>query len=658
MTEPRPTRAIILAAGTGSRLGERGDSTPKPLRCVAGVPLLVRVLRTLQGEGIREAVIVIGHEGERIRQRLMAEPSLALTLRFVENREYLKKNGVSLLAAREWVDQPCLLSMSDHLYSPELVRRLLAAELPSGACGLAVDYDIERCFDLDDATKVRREAGRIVNIGKELESYDCLDTGVFRIGPALISELERVHEACGDASLSDGVLALTHRGDFFACDVGEARWIDVDTPEALSKAETMIHVFGDHLGDEPGTGQLPQVDPEAMELFAPSWVRAAKPYNEDHFAIADSGDVQRMMSNESPYAPSPRVLQAIMEAAMRGHQYPAGATQLRDRLGKRDGFAGENVILGAGSTELIDVVIRTFVSPGEEVLLSVPTFSMYEARCRAVGGVPILVPMSVDREHDVPSLIRAVTERTKVVFLCTPNNPTGDRIAESDLRRLLRLGLPTVIDEAYIEFSDGPSFVSLLREFPNAIVLRTFSKALGFAGLRLGYAIGHQALVRLLSRVKIPWNVSVLTLAAAHAVLEDEAEQSARVRELKASREVLVEEISRLPGVTAIPSEANFVLVDISATAWQPDELVAAVLKRGILIRSLTSHHESRRYVRVSVGTAEQNAACITALRHLLGAHTSQGLELQAELAVQSSRGLSATPSPSGTYRAVVADAE
>lgn len=623
MNELRPTRAIILAAGTGSRLGEDGDATPKPIRKVAGVPLLVRVLRTLQGEGIREAVIVLGHEGDAIRQLLVSEPSLALTLRFVENPDYLKKNGVSLLAAREWVDQPCVLSMSDHLYSPELVRRLLSAELPAGACGLGVDYDIERCFDLDDATKVRRSNGRIVNIGKELEGYDCLDTGVFRIGPELMDELERVYEACGDASLSDGVLALAHRGDFFACDVGDARWIDVDTPSALAKAETMIHVFGDHLGDEPGTGRLPAVDPEAMELFAPSWVRAAKPYNEDHFAIADQGDVQRMMSNESPFAPSPRVLQAIVEAATRGNLYPAGATQLRAKLGAKNGFSGENVILGAGSTELIDVVIRTFVAPGEEVLLSVPTFSMYEARCRAVGGIPILVPMSEEREHDVGSLIRAVTERTKVIFLCTPNNPTGNRIPEADLRRMLRLGLPTVIDEAYVECGDGSSYVSLLHEFPNAIVLRTFSKAYGLAGMRLGYAIGHQALVRLLNRVKVPWNIPVLTLAAAHAVLEDEAEQTARVAELQAGRDVLVREISRIPGLTGIPSDGNFVLVDISATAWSADDLVAAVLTHGILIRSLSSHHETRRYVRISVGTAEQNTRCIAAFERVLMGHLS-----------------------------------
>ncbi len=491
MTERRVTRAIVLAAGTGSRLSEGADVLPKPLRVVGGVPLVVRVLRTLKSAGIQEAVVITGFQADAVRRALKAEPDLNLKLSFVENPHFDKKNGVSLLAAAAFVDRECLLTMSDHLYSPELVRRLLAADVPEGSCALAVDYDIERCFDLDDATKVGVELGKIKRIGKELESYDALDTGVFRIGPGLIAELAAVEASTGDCSLSDGVQALSRRGRFLATDVGDVRWVDVDTPQALACAEAMLRVFGDTLGDEPGTGQPPVIDPESIEFYAPSWVRAAKPYNEDHFALAEQNDVLRMMSNESPYSPSPRVINAIIEAATRGNFYPGGAPALKSKLALRDNQAEGSVILGAGSTELIDLVIRTFVGPGEEVLLSVPTFSMYEARTRTVGGIPVLVPMTADHDHDLSGLIRGVTERTKVIFLCTPNNPTGGRISESDLKRLLRLGLPTVIDEAYHEFSEGESFSRLLEEFPNAIVLRTFSKAFGLAGIRLGYGLAH-----------------------------------------------------------------------------------------------------------------------------------------------------------------------
>ncbi|MET0790046.1 MAG: histidinol-phosphate transaminase, partial [Polyangiaceae bacterium] len=463
------------------------------------------------------------------------------------------------------------------------------------------------------------EAGKIKRIGKELESYDALDTGVFRIGPALIAELAAVEATTGVGSLSDGVLALSRRGRFLATDVGDVRWVDVDTPQALACAEAMLRVFGDTLGDEPGTGQPPIIDPESIEFYAPSWVRAAKPYNEDHFAIAEQNDVLRMMSNESPYSPSPRVINAIVEAATRGNFYPGGAPALKSKLAQRDNQAEGSVILGAGSTELIDLVIRTFVGPGEEVLLSVPTFSMYEARTRTVGGIPVLVPMTEDHEHDLSGLIRGVTERTKVIFLCTPNNPTGGRISEADLRRLLRLGLPTVIDEAYHEFTPGESFTRLLEEFPNAIVLRTFSKAFGLAGIRLGYALAHPAVVRLLSRVKVPWNIPAITLAAASAALDDAAEFDARINELRIAREELTDRLQRIEGLDPVPSEGNFVLIDVSATGQSAERLVESMLKDGVLIRSLSVHHAKRSYVRVTAGTREQNLRCIAAFERVLG---------------------------------------
>ncbi|MGC4088888.1 MAG: histidinol-phosphate transaminase [Polyangiaceae bacterium] len=624
MTDRRVTRAVILAAGTGSRLREgEDDELPKPLRPVGGVPLCVRVLRTLEEAGIREAVVITGYQGERVRRALLSEPSLGLSLSFVENPRFDKKNGVSLLTAAEFIDQECILTMSDHLYSPELVRRLIAWDLPKGACALGVDYDIERCFDIDDATKVVVDRTHIARIGKELEEYDALDTGVFRIGPALISELAKLDAERGDCSLSDGVQALARRGDFYAVDVGEVRWIDVDTPAALERAEAMLRVFGDTLGDEPGAGAPVSIDPEALEMFAPSWVRAAKPYNESHFAVAESeAGITRMMSNESPYAPSARVVNAILEAALRGNLYPSGSEQLAQKISEREGFAAGSVLLGAGSTELIDVVIRTFVGPGEEVLLSVPTFSMYEARTRTQGGIPVLVSMTDDHEHDIGGMIRAVTERTKVIFLCTPNNPTGGSIAVEDLKRLLRLGLPTVIDEAYYEFGDGKSFAPLIEQFPNAIVLRTFSKAYGLAGMRLGYALSHPAVQRLLSRVKVPWNLPAVTLAAASAILDDEAEQQGRLGSLRAARDELFQRITAIPGLRPVPSEGNFVLVDVSGTGIGAERWVDLMVQEGVLLRSLGVHHASRSWVRVTVGTAEQNAKCVSSLERIVSRST------------------------------------
>ncbi|AKT39305.1 NTP transferase domain-containing protein [Chondromyces crocatus] len=276
-------RAIVLAAGTGSRLVS-GEVLPKPLKSVAGVPLLVRILRTLQDEGIREAVIVVGHQGELIKRALLEEPSLRLAFTFVQNDRFLLRNGVSLLAASAHVVEGTLLTMADHLYSPEIVRCLRSMDLPLGASALGVDHDIERCFDLDDATKVQVEAGQIGDIGKELPSYNAIDTGVFRIGPELCAELERIYAMNGDCSLSEGVRALSARGLFHACDVGDAQWIDVDTPAALQRAEAMLQVFGDALGAEPSS--QPGAERDSLVVPAPAWARAKQPYQEDGFQSA------------------------------------------------------------------------------------------------------------------------------------------------------------------------------------------------------------------------------------------------------------------------------------------------------------------------------------------------------------------------------------
>lgn len=229
----------------GSRLVQ-GREYPKPLQPVAGIPLLVRVLRTLESEGIREAVIVTGHLAETLETALRAvvkTESLALKLHFVHNDKHrTTANGVSVLVARDWIEGEgdVLLTMSDHLFDPELIRRLRAFDKPKDAMVLAVDFDVAGCFDIDDATKVVVEDGKIVAIGKELPKYNAIDTGVFRIGKELVDALSVVFAERGDCSLSDGGRALSKDGRFLACDIGKASWIDVDTPEALAHAEAIF----------------------------------------------------------------------------------------------------------------------------------------------------------------------------------------------------------------------------------------------------------------------------------------------------------------------------------------------------------------------------------------------------------------------------------
>lgn len=249
---PKRSRALILAAGLGSRLAN-GDPTPKPLREVSGVPLIVRVIRALENQGIREVGIVVGYQAEELISGL-GDFELEARLSFFRNDEYRKPNGTSVLAARDFVTEPTLLLMSDHLWSPRLLEAVASYPVTDRESVLGVDSRIDACFDLDDATKVVVQGDRIERIGKELEEYNALDTGVFLITPALIEALDAVNGP-GGCSLSQGVAALAAEGRMKAADVGDATWIDVDTPEAHAEAERLICELGDDLdalGPEPG----------------------------------------------------------------------------------------------------------------------------------------------------------------------------------------------------------------------------------------------------------------------------------------------------------------------------------------------------------------------------------------------------------------------
>lgn len=247
----RPRRAIVLCAGKGSRL--RG-AVPKPIHLVMGVPLVVRVVRTLAQAGIDDVVIVTGYQGELVRRTMLAWSMSEVRLRFVHNDAFELKNGVSLVAAGAFVDRECVLSMGDHLYGPDLVRRLLAFDLPRDFHALAIDRDLCRCFDLADATKVRLAGDEILDIGKHLTLYDGVDTGVFRVGRDLVDELDGLWREHGDCELSEGVRALAARGRLRGCDIGANAWIDVDTPAACDRAEALARGFAAGIGTRPSFG--------------------------------------------------------------------------------------------------------------------------------------------------------------------------------------------------------------------------------------------------------------------------------------------------------------------------------------------------------------------------------------------------------------------
>ena len=241
-------RAIILAAGRGERL-VNGKPYPKPLEPVNGLPLIVRVLRNLERAGVQEVAIVVGYLGDVLIDGLR-QYDFALRIKFFWNLEYGKPNGTSLLKAKAFVTGPTFLFMSDHLWSPDLIQRVRRYPLEADEAVLGVDFKISHCIDLDDATKVEISGDRVVRIGKELPRYDALDTGVFRITPAVIEALERVEGPDG-CSLSQGMAELASVGKMRVVDVEDSEWVDVDTPLARAHAIALLREYGSALRPMP-----------------------------------------------------------------------------------------------------------------------------------------------------------------------------------------------------------------------------------------------------------------------------------------------------------------------------------------------------------------------------------------------------------------------
>jgi len=247
-------QCLILAAGNGTRIRSVSAGLPKPLVDFRGKPILEHVIRRAGHAGIEKFVIVVGYRSDLIRSWFDAR-SLGVSVTFVENREYHKANGVSALKAKDVIHENFLLLMADHIFEPETARELLKQRLGPGEVILAVDPNINRVFDLDDATKVRRDSDRIVDIGKEIAHYDALDTGMFLCSPALFGRLESATRD-GNCSLSDGMRQLASERRLRALEIGDAQWQDVDTPEALAFAE---EVFDGHHHHEPMIESLAHV---------------------------------------------------------------------------------------------------------------------------------------------------------------------------------------------------------------------------------------------------------------------------------------------------------------------------------------------------------------------------------------------------------------
>ncbi len=364
-----------------------------------------------------------------------------------------------------------------------------------------------------------------------------------------------------------------------------------------------------------------------IEDYVLPWVKKSEPYSAKHMDDAWSRpDLVRMMSNENLVPPSEKVIQAVTEAARQGNLYPGSGPELRQKLGERCGLSAENVILGNGSTDIINVVIETFVGPGDEVILPDPTFSMYETRVRVHGGTPVKIPTDSEYNLSMSLMLAAVSSKTKLIMVCSPNNPSGNLISAENLRALLKSGLPIFFDEAYYELQDNRiTRASWIPDYPNLMVNRTFSKAFGMAGFRLGYLLCDEKVAGYINRVKIPWNVSLQTIAAALAQLEDEPDLEYKRQVIIEGREYIQSALNELPGIWAYPSQGNFVLIDAGCLGKTSAELRDMMIEKGIFIRPMSGHNLSRGFFRVTVGLPEQNRMFVrvfsTLVAEILGDH-------------------------------------
>lgn len=299
-------------------------------------------------------------------------------------------------------------------------------------------------------------------------------------------------------------------------------------------------------------------------------------------------EVYKVSSNENPYGPLPSVLKRIVDTAQGVNRYPESASQhLIPALAERHGVPAEEIVLGSGSVETVSQLIRATAGPGDEVVFAWRSFEAYPMLVRAAGATPIEVPLDGEHRHDLDAMVAAVTERTRLILVCNPNNPTGTTIDATALERFLAAvphDIVVVIDEAYQHFNtreDSPDGVEFFRRHPNVAVAHTFSKAYGLAGLRVGYALAHEPLADSLRKVALPFGVTTPAQHAALASLEAESELQERVDALVAERERVLDTL-RGQGWSLPESQGNFV--------WFPlgeDTAAAAEIfeEQGLMIR-------------------------------------------------------------------------
>lgn len=335
--------------------------------------------------------------------------------------------------------------------------------------------------------------------------------------------------------------------------------------------------------------------------------------------------IVKLASNENPLGPSPKAVAAVKEALLDIARYPDGSGfQLKHKLAAKLGVGVEQITLGNGSNDVLDLVARVFLGPGRSAVFSQYAFAVYPLATQSVGAQARIAPAHDGSRgprygHDLQAMLDQVADDTAVVFIANPNNPTGTWVSRKELWGFLQ-ALPrrviAVVDEAYCEYidlEDYPNALEWLKVFPNLIVTRTFSKAYGLAGLRVGYAVSDPEVTELLNRVRQPFNVNSLALLAAAAALDDEEHLVASLELNRAGRMQLAEAF-KTRGLAFNPPVGNFITVNVGREAGP---VFAALLQEGVIVRPL-ANYGLPNHLRVSVGRREENDRFINALDRVL----------------------------------------
>lgn len=337
-------------------------------------------------------------------------------------------------------------------------------------------------------------------------------------------------------------------------------------------------------------------------------------------------DIIKLASNENPLGPSPKAINAIKNSLFSLHRYPDGSSfYLKESISTHLGVNREEIVIGNGSNELIEFAVKAVACPGFEVISSFPSFLMYSKIVQVFGGKNIVIKLK-DFSHDLDEILKNITDKTRLIFLDNPNNPTGSVItnsAFSDFMKKLPQNILVVLDEAYMEFVkhgvDAVKGIELFRHDPRIMFIRTFSKVYGLAGIRLGFGIMDEELAKLLDRVRQPFNVNSLAQIAGVEALKDTEHLNKTLQTTWDGISYFEQELGKI-GYKACPSNTNFILIDIKRDAKTVYE---SMLKKGVIIRAMAAY-DLKNFIRISIGSPEENRRCMNCLREIL-----QGLPIK-----------------------------